>query len=52
MDEVIEVLKECQYCWADQVPNDGEKISDYDAISQTIKCLLDYQHSFDILKNL
>lgn len=45
IDEAIEVLKVCQYCWADQVANDGQVIADYDAIKQAIDCLKEYKKS-------
>lgn len=40
--KAIEVLKICKMSWADQIPNDDELISDYDAIEQSIKCLTEY----------
>lgn len=40
----IEVLQNVQYIWADQVPNEGQMIADYDAITQTIKCLEEYEN--------
>lgn len=39
----IQTLKIVQNCWADQIPNEGQKISDYDAISQAIECLEEYE---------
>lgn len=45
IDEAIEVLKVCQYCWADQVANDGQVIADYDAIKQAIACLKEYKEA-------
>lgn len=44
IENAIEVLKSIQYIWADQIPNDGQKIADYDAIEQTIKCLEEYKN--------
>ena len=38
----IQTLKIVKNCWADQIPNEGEKISDADAIKQSIKCLEEY----------
>lgn len=43
IENAINVLKICQYCWADQIVNDGDKIADYDAISQSIRCLNEYK---------
>ncbi len=45
IDSTIQILKIVQYCWADQIPNEGQKIADYDAISQSIKCLEEYKES-------
>lgn len=44
IEKAIEVLKSCQYCWADQIADDGQKISDYKAIEQSIKCLESWMH--------
>lgn len=43
IDNVIELLQTVQYIWADQTPNDGQMISDSDAITQTIECLQEYK---------
>ena len=45
LKNTIQILKIVQNCWADQVPNDGEKISDADAIKQSIRCLEEYLES-------
>lgn len=41
----LDVLETIKNCWADMVENEGDKISDYDAICQTIKCIKDYEDS-------
>lgn len=38
----LSVLKTIRNCWADMCENEGQKISDYEAINQTIKCIEDY----------
>lgn len=43
IEKAIEVLNLCQAVWADMVANDGEVISDYDAIKQSIRCLEEYK---------
>lgn len=45
IDNAIEVLKVCQYCWANNCTYDNEIISDYDAITQAIKCLKEYKEA-------
>lgn len=45
IDKAIEVLKVCQYCWANQVIWGNEIITDYDAISQSIRCLEEFKIS-------
>lgn len=47
----IQILKIIQNCWADQIPNEGEKISDADAIKQSIRCLEEYLESNERVKN-
>lgn len=38
----LDVLETVKNCWADQIANDGQKISDYDAICQALECVKDY----------
>lgn len=40
--KAIDTLKKFQYSWADQIPNDGQAISDYEAYEQVIKSLEEY----------
>lgn len=40
--EIINALKICQYAWADQVADEGQTISDYEAYGQVIKSLEEY----------
>lgn len=49
IQSAIKMLEIVRYCWADQIPNEGQKISDYDAITQSIKCLEDYIESIEIV---
>lgn len=51
INNAIKILKIVLNCWADQVPNDGEKISDADAIKQSIRCLEEYLESNEKVKN-
>ena len=51
INNAIKILKIVQNCWADQVPNDGEKISDADAIKQSIRCLEEYLESIERVRN-
>lgn len=45
INNAIKTLEIVKNCWADQIPNDDEKISDADAIKQSIRCLEEYLES-------
>ena len=45
IEKAIEVLNVCKVAFADMVANDGEVISDYDAITQVIRALKEYKDS-------
>ena len=50
IDIAIKTLKSCYNVWSDQVPNDGESISDGDAIEQAIRCLKEYRDTLTTVK--
>lgn len=51
INNTIRILKIVQYCWADQIPYENQKISDCEAITQVIKCLEEYKESCERVKN-
>ena len=51
INNAIQTLRIVHDCWADQVPNDREKISDADAIKQSIRCLEEYLESSERVRN-
>lgn len=47
IDKAISILEITRLAWADLIANEGQKISDSDAIKQTIECLKGYSQTFN-----